>query len=245
MAACSDLSGWRSHPSWRVVVDAGSVVRAWSSISAWRRTSDRHGRLIRPSSWTGSIRSERGWPHPGSPSRTMCSCRAPDGSTRSTRSGTGWSSWSPTRVQAEGRGSRHTVQESRPTSSVYPRSIHGRSGVTRTLFAGGRVFDGTGAALAEADVVVEDGTILSVGPGLDGDEVVECTGLAVLPGLFDCHTHVVISHIDYMRAPADPVLVPLLRGRQEPGGNPGRRASPPSATPAGRTWASSRPWRTD
>jgi imidazolonepropionase-like amidohydrolase len=71
--------------------------------------------------------------------------------------------------------------------------------MTRTLFAGGRVFDGTAAIPAEADVVVEDGVFLDVGPGLDGDERVDVSGRTLLPGLFDCHTHVVISHIDYMR----------------------------------------------
>jgi imidazolonepropionase-like amidohydrolase len=40
--------------------------------------------------------------------------------------------------------------------------------VTRTLLTGGRVFDGTGAAPGDADVLVEDGRILQVGPGLDG-----------------------------------------------------------------------------
>ncbi|HSL10672.1 MAG TPA: amidohydrolase family protein [Actinomycetota bacterium] len=61
--------------------------------------------------------------------------------------------------------------------------------MTRTVFHGGRVFDGTGADLADADVVIEDGRIVDVGPGLDGDEGVECTGKALLPGLFDCHIH--------------------------------------------------------
>jgi imidazolonepropionase-like amidohydrolase len=82
---------------------------------------------------------------------------------------------------------------------VYPRAIDEERGVTRTLFAGGAVFDGTGAPLADADVVVEDGVIVEVGPGLDGDERIDCAGRAVLPGLFDCHTHVMVSHIDYMR----------------------------------------------
>jgi imidazolonepropionase-like amidohydrolase len=71
--------------------------------------------------------------------------------------------------------------------------------MTRTLFSGGRVLDGTGAAPANADVVVEDGRIVEVGPGLDGDERVDVTGKALLPGLFDCHTHVTFSHIDTMR----------------------------------------------
>jgi imidazolonepropionase-like amidohydrolase len=71
--------------------------------------------------------------------------------------------------------------------------------MTRTLFAGGRVVDGTGADATEADVVVEDGRIVEIGPGLDGDERIDVSGKALLPGLFDCHTHVSFSHIDTMR----------------------------------------------
>jgi imidazolonepropionase-like amidohydrolase len=70
--------------------------------------------------------------------------------------------------------------------------------MTRTVFRGGRVFDGS-AELPASDVVVEDGRILEVGPGLDGDEAVEVSGKTLLPGLFDCHTHVTFSHIDFMK----------------------------------------------
>jgi imidazolonepropionase-like amidohydrolase len=70
--------------------------------------------------------------------------------------------------------------------------------VTRTLLTGGRVFDGTGAPPAEADVVVQDGRILEVGPGLDGDRAVELAGRCLLPGLFDCHTHVTLSSINLL-----------------------------------------------
>jgi imidazolonepropionase-like amidohydrolase len=65
----------------------------------------------------------------------------------------------------------------------------------RTVFAGGLVFDGTGAAPAPADVAVAGGRIVDVGTGLDGDEVVDCTGATVLPGLFDCHVHVTVFDI--------------------------------------------------
>ena len=54
--------------------------------------------------------------------------------------------------------------------------------MTRTLLTGGRLFDGTGAALGDADVVVEDGRIAEVGTGLDGDESVDLAGKTVLPG---------------------------------------------------------------
>jgi len=66
----------------------------------------------------------------------------------------------------------------------------------RTVFRGGRVFDGTGAPLADADVVIDDGRILEVGPSLDGDEAVECAGKALLPGLFDVHVHLAFRYED-------------------------------------------------
>jgi imidazolonepropionase-like amidohydrolase len=71
--------------------------------------------------------------------------------------------------------------------------------VSRTLFTNGHVFDGTGSPAAAADLVIEDGWIVEVGPGLDGDEAVDCAGLTVLPGLFDCHVHVASSGVDTMR----------------------------------------------
>ena len=69
----------------------------------------------------------------------------------------------------------------------------------RLVLGGARVFDGTGAPPAEADVAVEDGRIAEVGVGLDGDEVVDLSGRWLLPGLFDCHVHVMLSHLDVWR----------------------------------------------
>jgi imidazolonepropionase-like amidohydrolase len=71
--------------------------------------------------------------------------------------------------------------------------------MTRLVFRGGRVFDGTGADPANADVAVEDGRIVDVGTGLDGDEAVDAAGRTILPGLFDCHTHVCVSYVDLWR----------------------------------------------
>lgn len=67
----------------------------------------------------------------------------------------------------------------------------------RTVLRGGRVFDGTGATIADADVVVEDGRIADVGPGLDGDEAVDVSGRTLLPGLFDCHVHLAFRYEDF------------------------------------------------
>lgn len=73
--------------------------------------------------------------------------------------------------------------------------------MSRILFSGGRLFDGTGAAPAEADVVVDGDTIVAVGgPGTgDGDEVVDLAGRTLLPGLFDCHVHVIFDGVDLVR----------------------------------------------
>ncbi|TDB83791.1 amidohydrolase family protein [Actinomadura sp. KC216] len=69
----------------------------------------------------------------------------------------------------------------------------------RTLYHGARIFDGTGAAPGAGDVVVEDGRIIAVGTGLDGDTGVDLTGHALLPGLIDCHVHVMVSEYDVLR----------------------------------------------
>jgi imidazolonepropionase-like amidohydrolase len=85
--------------------------------------------------------------------------------------------------------------------------------MTRTVFTRGRVFDGTGAALADADVVIEDGRIVEVGSGLDGDDEVDCSGKALLPGLFDCHAHLAFRHedLDEVRVMNEPFSVRFFR----------------------------------
>jgi imidazolonepropionase-like amidohydrolase len=68
--------------------------------------------------------------------------------------------------------------------------------MTRTVLTGGRVFDGTGSDPAFADVAVEDGRIVGLGTGLDGDTEVDVSNRTILPGMFDCHVHVCISNVD-------------------------------------------------
>ena len=65
--------------------------------------------------------------------------------------------------------------------------------MSRLLLHGGMVFDGSGTAPAVADVVLESGRIVAVGPGLDGDDVVDCSGHAVLPGFIDSHVHFMLN----------------------------------------------------
>ena len=60
------------------------------------------------------------------------------------------------------------------------------------LIRGATVFDGTDKAPFDADVLVEDGRIAAVGPSLEipaAATVVDASGQALLPGLFDVHTH--------------------------------------------------------
>jgi imidazolonepropionase-like amidohydrolase len=55
-----------------------------------------------------------------------------------------------------------------------------------------RIFDGT-RILPMASVLVKDGRVTAVGPGLtppDGVEIVDGTGRTLLPGLIDAHVHV-------------------------------------------------------
>src|SRR4051812_50230711 len=52
------------------------------------------------------------------------------------------------------------------------------------------------APLADADVVIEDGSIVEIGPGLDGDDRVDCSGKTLLPGLFDTHVHLTGTYED-------------------------------------------------
>jgi imidazolonepropionase-like amidohydrolase len=68
----------------------------------------------------------------------------------------------------------------------------------RVLLHGGRVFDGSGAPAAKADVLLVDGRIHEVGPGLDGDAGVDVSGATVLPGFFDCPVHLTASGVDLM-----------------------------------------------
>jgi imidazolonepropionase-like amidohydrolase len=68
--------------------------------------------------------------------------------------------------------------------------------MTRIVVRGGRIFDGTGADPADGDVAIEDGRFVEVGTGLDGDDEIDVAGKTLLPGLFDCHTHVCTSGLD-------------------------------------------------
>jgi dihydropyrimidinase len=62
-----------------------------------------------------------------------------------------------------------------------------------TLIRGGTVVSATGST--RADVAVTQGRVSAIGPGLEapGADVVDATGLLVLPGVVDVHTHTRLS----------------------------------------------------
>jgi cytosine/adenosine deaminase-related metal-dependent hydrolase len=77
--------------------------------------------------------------------------------------------------------------------------------VNRILFVNGQVFDGTGAPPVPADVVVRGDRVETVRPGggtvaEPGDQVIDCAGATVMPGLVESHAHLTfpsaVGHID-------------------------------------------------
>lgn len=59
--------------------------------------------------------------------------------------------------------------------------------MTELVLKGGTVVDATGERAA--DVLVRDGRIAEVGPGLDAPRVLDASGCVVTPGLVDLHAH--------------------------------------------------------
>ncbi|WP_328498853.1 amidohydrolase family protein [Streptomyces sp. NBC_00414] len=81
----------------------------------------------------------------------------------------------------------------------------------RVLFRNGLVADGTGAEPRRGDVVVEGARIIDVGTGLDGDVEVDLEGRSLLPGLIDCHVHVMIASIDTVDRLQAPFSYPFFQ----------------------------------
>lgn len=60
------------------------------------------------------------------------------------------------------------------------------------LLKGGTIYDGSGAAPFEGNVMVRDGKIVAVGDVVsiqDAKQTIDCTGLIICPGFIDLHNH--------------------------------------------------------
>ena len=96
----------------------------------------------------------------------------------------------------------------------------------RMLLRGGDLLEPADGSIRRCDVLVAGERVLEVGSGLaasDGVEVLDVTGRTLLPGLIDCHVHVVAStaNIGANEAQSNSLAViralPILRGMLERG----------------------------
>jgi len=75
-----------------------------------------------------------------------------------------------------------------------------------TLIRGATVFDGNGAELSNADVLMQDGRIVAVGQNLSAPEgvtVIDGTGRFVTPGIIDAHSHLGVYPSPSIQATSD------------------------------------------
>jgi imidazolonepropionase-like amidohydrolase len=85
------------------------------------------------------------------------------------------------------------------------------AGVSRLVFTGGLVFDGTGAAPEPGEVVIEGDRVVETRVGWQhdhgADEVVDATGCTVMPGLIESHAHLTFpSAVDFIDPSFNPPL---------------------------------------
>ena len=91
------------------------------------------------------------------------------------------------------------------------------------VLKGGRLIDGTGAhPVAGATVVVRDQRIEAVTTRAGGDwpsdaEIIDVSGMTILPGLIDCHDHLAMHNDTTSRGP---VIKPSSIARLKPVSSP-------------------------
>ena len=91
------------------------------------------------------------------------------------------------------------------------------------------------ARVREGDLVVEDGRVVDVGTGLDGDDEVDCTGRPLTPGSWTATCTRCSRASTRSSRSSTPVLATRSTRPHGTSAPPSPPASPPSATPAART----------
>jgi imidazolonepropionase-like amidohydrolase len=120
--------------------------------------------------------------------------------------------------------------------------------MTDLIVRGGTVV--TAAGSRRADVAVEGARIAAIGPdlGTDAGEVVDATGLLVLPGVVDVHTHTrVATDAEPDRTRLDSVAPPVAARPFWPSTTRAPASRAAGRTPCGPPWWRSltramRPW---
>ena len=72
------------------------------------------------------------------------------------------------------------------------------------LVRGGTVITITNGTLENTDILISDGRIAEIGTGLEaaGDtEIIDASGMYVMPGIIDAHAHIAISNVNESTAP--------------------------------------------
>ena len=86
-----------------------------------------------------------------------------------------------------------------------PGVATGAAGVAPVLILCDRLFDGVSSRVTgPTQVLVRDGRIAEVGPAIQappGAERIDLSGMTVMPGLIDAHTHLSFLWSDTTRAP--------------------------------------------
>ncbi len=69
---------------------------------------------------------------------------------------------------------------------------------------GAQIFDSTTGSVRHGSLTIERGRIIPSPESPQHTDVVDCTGLTLLPGFIDCHVHVTIRHKDVVRELSEP-----------------------------------------
>lgn len=89
-------------------------------------------------------------------------------------------------------------------AAAQPKPWTGEAPTGTVLVRGGTVLTVTGGTLENTDVLIQDGVIRRIGQGLSaprGARVIDASGLHVMPGIIDAHSHMATSSVNEATVP--------------------------------------------